>query len=66
MDQIERNVAKNYTLVEKGTPIEAPSKGKGSPGFESSIVYAVLLLTAGIIKRRRLKNKKGGSGGLNE
>lgn len=65
MDKVERNVAKNYTLVEKGTPIEAPTKGKGSPGFEGSIVFAVLLLTAGIVKRRGLKYKKGGNGGLN-
>lgn len=65
IDKIERNVAKNYTLVEKGTPIEAPTKGTGSPGFEGSIVFAVLLLMAGIVKRKGLKNKKGGSGGLN-
>jgi hypothetical protein len=65
LDQIERNVAKNYSLVQKGTPIEAPTKRTGSPGFESSIMFAVLLLTAGIVKISVLKNKKGGNGGLN-
>lgn len=65
MDQIERNVAKNYTLVEKGTPVEVPTAKKTSPGFEGSIVCAVLLSTAGMVKRRGLKNKKGGNEGSN-
>lgn len=64
LSQIEKNVAKNYTLVQKGTPIEAPTKRTGSPGFEGSIMFAVILLTAGIVKIRGLKNKKGGNGGI--
>jgi len=58
MDQIERNTARNYPLVEKGTPVEVPTKEKGSPGFEGLMVYAVLLLTAGLVKRKGLENKK--------
>jgi hypothetical protein len=64
MDKIERNIAKNYPIVEKGTPVEAPTEKKGSPGFESSIVCAVLLLTAGIVKRKGMKNKTDSNEGL--
>jgi len=64
MDQIERNIAKNYTLIEKGTPVES-QKTQGSPGFESSIICAVLLLAAGIVRRKGLKNKKDGNEELN-
>lgn len=64
LDQIEKNVAKNYTLVQEGTPRETPTKAPGSPGFEVSIMFVVLLLTAGIVKIRGLKNKKGGNGGI--
>lgn len=65
LEKIEKNVAKNYTLVQKGTPVEVPTAKKTTPGFEGSIVLVVFLLTAGVVKRRRLKNKKGGNGGLN-
>ncbi|WP_410508890.1 hypothetical protein RSJ42_01005 [Methanosarcina hadiensis] len=55
MDRIERNVVKNYPLVEEGTPAELPegeASGEGStPGFEG-IMCVVLLLAASVINRR--------------
>jgi hypothetical protein len=58
MDKIERNVAKNYPLVEEGTPVELPAEegtsgSEGSPGFEGLVMCVVLLLAAGIIINRR-------------
>ncbi len=58
MDQVERNIVKNYPVIERGTPVEAPTKKSESPGLEGSIVCAIVLLTAGIVKRKGLKNKK--------
>lgn len=67
MDKIERNVVKNYPLVEEGTPVELPeeetSSSEGStPGFEG-LTCVVLLLAAGVINRG-LDSKKYGNGGL--
>ncbi len=61
VDQIERNIVKNYPLIERGTPVESPTEKSESPGLEGSIVCSIVLLTAGIIKRKGLKNKKDGS-----
>jgi hypothetical protein len=61
MDQVERNIVKNYPLIERGTPVEAPTEKSESPGLEGSIVCAIVLLTAGIVKRKGLKNKKDGN-----
>jgi hypothetical protein len=57
MDKIEKNVVKNYPLVEEGTPIELPteertSSSEGStPGFEGLGMCVVFLLAAGVIRR---------------
>lgn len=67
MDKIERNVTKNYPLVEEGVPVESPTKeGTSSsedstPGFEGLVAYIVLLLVAGIIINRNLESKKDGN-----
>jgi len=65
MDKIERNVVKNYPLVEEGTPVELPeeegtSDSKSStPGFEGLGMCIVLLLAAGVINRG-LDSKRNG------
>lgn len=67
MDKIERNVTKNYPLIEEGTPVESPveegnSKSEGStPGFEGLIMCVAFLMAAGIIINRDLLNKKDGN-----
>jgi hypothetical protein len=66
MDKIERNVVKNYPLVEEGTPVELPkeegtSDSRGStPGFEGLGMCIVLLLAAGVINMG-LDSKKDGN-----
>ncbi|WP_156165764.1 hypothetical protein [Methanosarcina sp. 2.H.A.1B.4] len=60
MDQIERQVTKNYPLMEEGMPVEAPEK-EDTPGFEGSIVFAALLLTACVMHRKDPKSKKDGN-----
>ncbi|AKB79839.1 hypothetical protein MSHOH_3356 [Methanosarcina horonobensis HB-1 = JCM 15518] len=67
MDKIERNVTKNYPLVEEGTPVESPIEEKASsskdstPGFKGLVTCVVLLLAAGIIINRGLESKKEGN-----
>lgn len=65
MDKIERNVVKNYPLVEEGTPVELPEEENSSegstPGFEG-LMCVVLLLAAGVINRG-FNNKKDGREG---
>lgn len=68
MDKIERNVVKNYPLVEEGTPVELPeeegtSSSEPTPGFEGLGMCVVLLLAAGVINRG-LDSKKNGNEGL--
>jgi hypothetical protein len=69
MDKIERNVVKNYPLVEKGTPVELPteegtSSSEGStPGFGYWVTCVALLLAADVINRG-LESKKDGNEGL--
>lgn len=70
MDKIERNIIKNYPLVEEGTPVELPeeegtSKSEEStPGFEGWSMGVVLLFAAGVINRG-LDSKKDGNEELN-
>ncbi|WP_156164105.1 hypothetical protein [Methanosarcina sp. 2.H.T.1A.15] len=63
MDQIERQVTKNYPLMEEDMPVEAPEK-EDTPGFGGAIVFAALLLTACIMHRKGLKSKRSGNEGL--
>lgn len=63
MDRIERNIVKNYPLVEEGTPAELPAEEEASgesstPGFEG-IMCVVLLLAAGVINRGFDSKKDG-------
>lgn len=61
LDEIYRtNILKTYPLVEKGMPViesEVP-EDEATPGFQSLMAFAAVLLVYGIINRRMLNSKK--------